>query len=304
VINPTRSATIRRSVNETLTREIRSRARTDANSCIFTLTFLAMDSYITEEIQNIFLNTLKVFYDSIGLIFQPPHLITDRQGKTFLIFDGVLQPSEGAVELLELLDPQLIDGRFEFDTSSDNFGVSLQLKATFSKLLRDLPVFNLDEERKLLISQAKDLTFKLKLNSLSDLLTLESFRKIYSDASDEFKTLVDQFSRNHITVKEALLEKFYVYISKKQYLEPELYNFFKAYPLIIHHLDSLQSITLIIKDQVLTLDINFPGLFKQLPVPTPQDLALFSQIALTQTALVVNEDKLINEDQLITDDQY
>jgi len=47
---------------------------------------------------------------------------------------------------------------------------------------------------------------------------------------------------------------------------------------MIDNLDSLQSISLIIKNQVFSLDVNFSGLFKILPQPTLESLEEFSEI--------------------------
>jgi len=279
-INPQRGFSIRRSINDNLTREIRSRVQSEDTSVILTLNFLLSDPNISEDIKNIFLSSLKIFYDSIGLYFQPPHQTTDSQGKHYLVFDALIQPPEGANEFLDLLDPQNIDIRLDVDTTSETLGASFQVNTSFSKSICNLPIFQMDEKMKSFLSMGKDLSIKLKVQSLSDISNLLFFQELIKDSGEEFKVLFDQIIHNQdlSAIMNNFLQQFYNFLKNSNQLGKHEYALYQCYPLITKHLDTLKSVTLIIKNQVLCLDINFPGLLKRLPEPTLENLEDFAKI--------------------------
>jgi hypothetical protein len=277
ILQSTRSFTLRRSVSDILTREIRSRAQSDESSCIITITFLLSTDTISAETQQLFHNTLKVFFDRFGLYFQEPHLKKEKE-KSYLIFDGLIKPEEGAIEFLELLNPQLIDGRLDLDTASAKLGASLQFKTTFAKSIMDLEILNTDPKLKQIFSVPKDLSVKINLESFADILNLEVTKEAFNPPKEQFVSFVQQLSENKLTNQDEILKFLYENLKTSSYTPPPLYSLFKAYPAMLEHFDSLQSVTLIIKNQVLTLDVNFAGLFKLLPRPTEEELEWFSQI--------------------------
>jgi hypothetical protein len=279
---PNRYFSLRRSVSDLLTREIRSRVQSHESSCIITLTFLLSTDTISAETLELFHDTLKIFFDRLGLYFQAPHLKKEKE-KSFLIFDGLIKPEEGAIEFLELLNPQLIDGRLDLDTVSEKLGASLQFKTTFAKTILDLGILNTDDKIRQILSVPKDVSFKINLESLADIFKLEITKEFFSTPNDHFNIFIQQLSENKLTLQEELLKLAYENIKNNTYGVPlTLYSLFKVYPSIVEHFDSLQSITLIIKNQILTLDVNFSGLFKLFPKPSAEDLEMFSQVTPPQ----------------------
>jgi len=243
---------------------------------------VADQQIVTEETLSTFHTCLRCYYDAIGLYFQKPFVTRDSQtGKNHLICDGIIDPPEGAIELLELLNPQLIDGRLEFDTSSDKLSAKLQFKTIFSKALRELPILHLTEPLLSNLPLLQDLVLKLKFATLADMLQTQFITEMVKDGSEEFKELLNHISVGKLDNLESILEKYYkdmMLSSKYRKPEPELWVFFKAYPLIVNNLETLKSITLIINNQVLTLDIDLPGLFTKLPKPTSQNVEDFNTL--------------------------
>jgi len=278
---PTRSFSLRRSVSDLLTREIRSRVQSDESSCIITLTFLLSTDTITAETQALFHDTLKIFFDRLGLYFQAPHIKKEKE-KSFLIFDGLIKPEEGAIEFLELLNPQLIDGRLDLDTASEKLGAAFQFKTTFAKTIMDLGILNTDSKIRQVLGVPKDVSFKINLESLADIFKLEVAKDLFSPPNEHFNLFIQQLAENNLTIQNEILSLAYENLKNNTYVPLTLYSLFKVYPIVVEHFDSLQSITLIIKNQILTLDVNFAGLFKLLPKPTAEELEIFSQIVPPQ----------------------
>jgi len=129
----------------------------------------------------------------------------------------------------------------------------------------------------------QDFALKLRFATVAEIIEHEFVKEMFHNSSEEFKELLKNLSVGKIDVLEGILENYYkdmMMTTKHRKLEPELWIFFKAYPLIVNYLETLKSITLIINNQVLTLDINFPGLFTKFPKPTPQNLEDFNTLEI------------------------
>jgi hypothetical protein len=264
--------------NPTLASEIRSQAGVNSNACVFTLNFVSNNPSISEETLDIFLHTLQTFYDEIGLNFQKPHFY-NHNGKHYLKFPAQINPEEHFKHFIQLLDPQILDFRIDLDTESPTLQVILALKAKISTEILNVPIFRVRDEEKTIFKIGKSLLFNARVSSVSELLAMDHVQKnFFQGTSEEWKALVASFSSNTPPTEllDQILEKYYKDMKGSgSKLDAEMYQFFRAYPRVIKELDTLESITLVVDNLVFSLNIDFPGLFKKLPIPTDEDEELF-----------------------------